>query len=106
MSDKKAGSITITDVTLREFGQNVPAAYMNIFTPEIRARIASDLIDAGFQSLEVFSCIHPKVAPAMNEYALRKISRDLGRVWQTKGKQQDLPSPHSFRRRGGEHTQL
>ncbi len=49
---------------------------------------AADLIDAGFQSLEVFSCIHPKVAPAMNEYALRKISRDLGRVWQTKGKQQ------------------
>ena len=80
MADTKAGSVTITDVTLREFGQNVPAVYMHIFTPGIRARIASDLIDAGFRSLEVFSCIHPKVAPAMNEDALRKISRDLGRV--------------------------
>ena len=80
MADKNAGSITITDVTLREFGQNVPAAYMHIFTPGIRARIASELMDAGFCSLEVLSCIHPKVAPAMNEDALRKISRDLGRV--------------------------
>jgi len=80
MADKNADSVTITDVTLREVGQNVPAAYMHIFTQGIRARIASALMDAGFRSLEVLSCIHPKVAPAMNEDALRKISRDLGRV--------------------------
>ena len=80
MVDKNADSVTITDVTLREFGQNVPAAYIHIFTPEIRVKIASELINAGFRNLEVLSCIHPKVAPAMNEDALRKISRDLGRV--------------------------
>ena len=80
MVDKNADRVTITDVTLREFGQNVPAAHMHIFTPEIRAKIASELVDLGFRSLEVLSCIHPKVAPAMNEDALRKISRDLGRV--------------------------
>ena len=70
----------ITDVTLREFGQNVPGAYLHIFTPGIRARIASDLINACFRSLEVFSCIRPKTAPAMYEKALKKISRDLGRA--------------------------
>jgi len=80
MADRKTDSVTITDVTLREFGQNVPAAYLHIFTPGIRAKIASALMDAGFTSLEVLSCIHPKVAPAMNEDALRKISTDLGRV--------------------------
>jgi len=80
MADRKTDSVTITDVTLREFGQNVPVTYLHIFTPGIRARIASALMDAGFRSLEVLSCIHPKVAPAMNEDALRKISKDLGRV--------------------------
>ncbi len=80
MADKKTDSVTITDVTLREFGQNVPGTHLHIFTPGIRARIASELIDAGFRSLEVLSCINPKVAPAMHEDALRKISEDLGRV--------------------------
>jgi len=80
MADKNVDRVTITDVTLREFGQNVPAAYMHIFTPGIRTKIASELMGAGFRSLEVLSCIHPKVAPAMNEKALRVISEDLGRV--------------------------
>ena len=78
--EKKADCVTITDVTLREFGQNVPGTHLHIFTPGIRASIASKLIDLGFRNLEVFSCIHPKVAPAMNEAAIRKISTDLGRV--------------------------
>jgi isopropylmalate/homocitrate/citramalate synthase len=73
-------SATITDVTLREFGQNVPGNYLHIFTPEIRAELALDLMELGFPSIEVLSCIHPRVAPAMNEEALRKISTDLGRV--------------------------
>ena len=80
MADRKTDSVTITDVTLREFGQNVPATYLDIFTPGIRTKIASQLMDVGFHNLEVLSCIHPKVAPAMNEDALRKISADLGRV--------------------------
>jgi len=80
MAEKKTDCVTITDVTLREFGQNVPVTRLHIFTPGIRARIASELMDAGFRSLEVLSCISPKVAPAMNKDALRKISQDLGRV--------------------------
>ena len=80
MADKNADRVTITDVTLREFGQNVPGTYLHIFKPRIRTKIASELMDVGFRSLEVLSCIHPKVAPAMHEDALRKISKDLGRV--------------------------
>jgi len=72
--------VIITDVTLREFGQNVPGTHLHIFTPEIRVRVASDLMDLGFPSLEVFSCIHPKIAPAMDAEALKSISIDLGRI--------------------------
>jgi len=72
--------VIITDVTLREFGQNVPGTHLHIFTPEIRIRIASELMDLGFPGLEVLSCVHPKIAPAMHEEALKKISADLGRV--------------------------
>ena len=70
----------ITDVTLREFGQNVPGNYLHVFTPEMRARLALELIDLCFPSIEVLSCIHPKVAPAMHEEALKKIATDLGRM--------------------------
>jgi len=63
MADRKTDSVTINDVTLREFGQNVPATYLHIFTPGIRARIASELMDAGFRSLEVLSCIYPSDGP-------------------------------------------
>jgi len=73
-------SVIITDVTLREFGQNVPGDSLHVFTPEIRIRIASALIDLGFQSIEVFSCVHPKVAPAMAEETIRKIAKGLGRT--------------------------
>jgi len=80
MADKNADRVTITDVTLREFGQNVPGTHLHIFTPGVRAGIASELMDAGFRNLEVLSCIHPKVAPAMDKDALRNISEDLGRI--------------------------
>ncbi|MDQ1335995.1 MAG: Pyruvate carboxyltransferase protein [Thermodesulfobacteriota bacterium] len=72
--------VIITDVTLREFGQNVPGTHLHIFTPEMRASLALELMDLGFPSIEVLSCIHPKVAPAMHEEAIRKISTDLGRM--------------------------
>jgi len=72
--------VTITDVTLREFGQNVPGTHLHLFSPEIRIKIASELMDLGFPGLEVLSCIHPQIAPAMHEEALKKISSDLGRV--------------------------
>jgi hydroxymethylglutaryl-CoA lyase len=72
--------VTITDVTLREYGQNVPSKSLHVFTPEIRSKIASELIEAGFTNIEILSCVQPKVAPAMHATALQKIVRDLGRV--------------------------
>ena len=80
MTNDKSDSVTITDVTLREYGQNVSASHLHIFTPEIRVETALRLIDAGFTNIEILSCIHPKVSPAMNEEALKKITIDLGRV--------------------------
>jgi hydroxymethylglutaryl-CoA lyase len=73
----RVDNVTITDVTLREYGQNIPAEYLHIFTPEIRVEIALRLIDAGIRNIEI---VHPKVSPAMNEEALKKITQDLGRV--------------------------
>jgi len=72
--------ITITDVTLREFGQNVPATHLHLFTPGIRCSIASELMKLGFGHLEIFSCIHPRIAPAMHAEAIRQIAEKLGRV--------------------------
>ena len=80
MSEESRNSVTITDVTLREYGQNVPATELHVFSPEIRVEIAQRLIDAGFTNIEIFSCINPKVAPAMNQEALKKIAIDLGRI--------------------------
>jgi len=80
MPNDKNDSITITDVTLREYGQNIPAEYLHIFTPEIRVEIALQLIDAGMRNIEILSCAHPRVSPAMNKEALQKITQDLGRI--------------------------
>jgi hydroxymethylglutaryl-CoA lyase len=77
---KRVDDVTITDVTLREYGQNVPAAYLHVFTPAIRSKIASGLIEAGFTNIEILSCVHPKVAPAMDTRALRSVAGALGRV--------------------------
>lgn len=77
---KQAKNVIITDVTLREYGQNVPSTGLNIFTPEIRIEIAMRLIDAGFSNIEILSCIHPKLAPAMSGKALKKIAAGIGRV--------------------------
>jgi hydroxymethylglutaryl-CoA lyase len=70
----------ITDVTLREYGQNIPANFIRIFTPEIRVDLALQLIAAGFANIEILSCVHPKVAPAMNEEALRETAEKLGKI--------------------------
>jgi hydroxymethylglutaryl-CoA lyase len=80
MGYENKDSVIITDVTLREYGQNIPADLLHIFCPEIRVEIALRLIDAGFTNIEIFSCINPKVAPAMNQEALKKIAIDLGRI--------------------------
>ena len=80
MQNDKNDSVTIIDVTLREYGQNIPAEYLHIFTPEIRIKIALQLIDAGIKNIEILSCVHPRVSPAMNKEALQKITQDLGRI--------------------------
>jgi len=80
VADDRVDRVIITDVTLREYGQNIPSNYLHIFTPEIRIEIALSLIDAGFTNIEILSCINPQVAPAMSKEAIRKIAKDLGRV--------------------------
>jgi len=72
--------VIITDVTLREYGQNVLAKYLPIFSPKKRVETVLKLIDAGFTNIEVFSCVHPQIAPAMNTQALKKIAGGLGRI--------------------------
>jgi hydroxymethylglutaryl-CoA lyase len=70
----------ITDVTLREYGQNVPSNFLHVFSPQRRIDIAQKLIRLGFRSIEVLSCVHPRIAPAMSEEAIKTIGRGLGRV--------------------------
>ena len=72
--------VIITDVTLREFGQNVPSSFLRVFSPQIRIEIAQRIIRLGFRSIEVFSCVHPRIAPAMSEEAIRAIGRGLGLI--------------------------
>ena len=72
--------VSLTDVTLREFGQNVPSSYLSVFTPEIRIEIARNLIHAGFCRLELLSCVHPGVAPAMSQEDIQEIAAGLGRA--------------------------
>ena len=80
MPNDKNDNVTITDVTLREYGQNIPTEYLYIFTPEIRVEIALQLIDAGMRNIEIISCVNPKISPAMNEEALGKITQGLGKI--------------------------
>lgn len=71
--------VLVTDVTLREFGQNVPRVHTHIFSPEMRVYLAERLLAAGVDSLEVLSCVHPQVAPAMDPEALGRVAHGLGR---------------------------
>lgn len=66
-------------MTLREYGQNIPTQSLPFFTPRIRVAIALKLIEAGFANLEVISCVHPKVAPAMNRKDMETIAEGIGR---------------------------
>jgi hydroxymethylglutaryl-CoA lyase len=72
--------VAITDVTLREYGQNVPSRFLHVFTPQIRIEIAQRLISIGFEAVEVFSCVHPRLAPAMSEDLVRTIAEGIGRA--------------------------
>ncbi|MEE4353860.1 MAG: hypothetical protein V2J25_13450 [Desulfatiglans sp.] len=79
MPENRAEKLWITDVTLREYGQNVPHDSIEIFTPEVRVKTALALFDAGFPGVEVLSFVHEKVAPAMNKKDLTRIISRLGR---------------------------
>ena len=70
--------VTLTDVTLREHGQNVPAEGLDTFTPRARADLAHALRDAGFTRLEVMSCVDPRVAPAMARHTLEELLDLMG----------------------------
>jgi hydroxymethylglutaryl-CoA lyase len=80
VGDRNVNEVVITDVTLREYGQNVPASFLHIFTPQIRIDIALKLVAAGFRNLEVLSCVHPRIAPAMDDSTIRKIAEGIGRL--------------------------
>jgi len=71
--------VVITDVTLREHGQNVPEGRVHEFPPALRVRLAEALIRAGIRSLELFSCVSPRVAPAMERGLVRRVAEALGR---------------------------
>ncbi len=77
---ESANKVIITDVTLREYGQNVPSHALSVFSPQIRIEIAQRLVLSGFKSIEVFSCVHPRVAPAMSQDLVRTIAEGIGRV--------------------------
>ena len=73
-------TVIITDVTLREYGQNVPSRALSVFSPQIRIKIAQKLIRLGFKAIEVFSCVHPRISPAMSEELVRPIAERIGRA--------------------------
>jgi hydroxymethylglutaryl-CoA lyase len=80
VDDEKLLDVVITDVTLREYGQNVPSSSLDIFTPQIRIELALKLIEAGIRNLEVLSCVHPRISPAMDEKTIRTIACGIGRM--------------------------
>jgi isopropylmalate/homocitrate/citramalate synthase len=72
-------AVTLTDVALREHGQNVPASGLDRFTPEFCVRTAQGLVEAGVRRLELISCVSPRVAPAMSAPRIREIADRFGR---------------------------
>jgi len=77
---ESADRVILTDVTLREYGQNVPSRFLHLFSPQIRIEIAQKRVRIGFKGIEVLSCVNPRIAPAMSEEALKSIGQGLGRV--------------------------
>ncbi len=72
-------SIVLTDVTLREYGQNVPKCFLHLFNARKRSELARLLCEDGFRRLEVLSCVSPAIAPAMNKQDLSDIANFLGK---------------------------
>jgi len=77
---ESADRVILTDVTLREYGQNVPSRFLHLFSPQIRIEIAQRLVRIGFKGIEVLSCVNPRIAPAMSEEAIKSVGQGLGRI--------------------------
>jgi isopropylmalate/homocitrate/citramalate synthase len=77
---ESADRVILTDVTLREYGQNVPSPFLHLFSPQIRIEIAQRLVRIGFKGIEVLSCVSPRIAPAMSEEAIKSVGQGLGRI--------------------------
>lgn len=77
---ESADRVILTDVTLREYGQNVPSPFLHLFSPQIRIEIAQRLVRIGFKGIEVLSCVNPRIAPAMSEEAIKSVGQGLGRI--------------------------
>ena len=71
--------VLLSDVTLREHGQNVSLHELKRFTPSVRAEVALALVEAGFRRLEILSCVSPKVAPAMAPELIYEVAHAVGR---------------------------
>lgn len=80
MGDEKPCNVIITDVTLREYAQNVPASSLHLFPPQVRIHLALKLIEAGFRNLEILSCVSPRRVPAMSEEMIRTVACGIGRM--------------------------
>lgn len=79
-NDTVQRDVLVTDVTLREFGQNVPKSHLEYFSPKVRVQVAEGLVASGVRSLEVLSCVSPAVAPAMARELLEETARLLGSI--------------------------
>lgn len=71
--------LILSDVTLREHGQNVKKQELPAFSSETRIKTALALIHAGFKRLEMISCVSPSVAPAMSVHLIQEIAHAVGR---------------------------
>jgi hydroxymethylglutaryl-CoA lyase len=69
----------LSDVSLREHGQNVSKQGLKRFSVARRIAVAKALIKAGFRRLEVISCVSPHIAPAMEETQIATIANAVGR---------------------------
>ena len=49
-------NVEVSDVTLREHGQNVTEEELEAFSVALRVSTASALVEAGFKRLELVSC--------------------------------------------------
>jgi len=65
-------------VTVREHGQNLGPRELEVFSPAACVHLAQQLHRAGVRRLELFSCVSPRVAPAMHPDRIQAIAAGVG----------------------------